>query len=303
MDSTKSIQLSQLIDGSQPKNIFREVRKTFLYHYPRKYFSKIRKYYKYSDLLFRGKIPGYKACNTFYHDFNHTLLTLLACARLLDGYNLKENAMPPTLAVNLLSAALFHDVGYIQEDWDKEGTGAKFTKYHVQRSIEFLDKNQERLKMKSEDRILIQKFIQCTGLTSEIYTTEFNSDLEKLTGAILGTADLLGQMSDRAYIEKLYLLYHEFQEAGVEDYTTEFDLIRKTVAFYGIIKEKFSMSFMNTYLYAQTHFKKRFGIDKNLYLECIDRHIAYIRNIIEDSSTNFRAKLQRASWLDVYVHP
>jgi len=214
-----------------------------------------------------------------------------------------ESSIPPLLAVNLLSAAIFHDVGYIQEDWDKEGTGAKFTKYHVQRSMEFLEKNEQRLKMKHEDLTLIQKFILCTGLNSEIYTTEFESDLEKLIGAMLGAADLLGQMSDRTYLEKLYYLYSEFKEAGVQDYTTEFDLVKKTVAFYGIIKEKFSTSFMNTHTYAQVHFKKRCGVDKNLYLECIDRHMGYIKNMIEDSSTNYRAKLQRENWVDKYVRP
>ena len=31
---------------------------------------------------------------------------------------------------------------------------------------------------------------------------------------MLGTADLIGQMADRYYLEKLLLLYEEFSEAG-----------------------------------------------------------------------------------------
>jgi hypothetical protein len=302
MSVKSAIQLSQLIDMNKPRSIFSEVKRIFLYNYNRKYFTRIRKSYRYIQSLFKGKIPGYKACNTYYHDLSHTLLTLLACARLLDGCNLSGKQIPPELASDLLVGALFHDVGYIQEDWDKEGTGAKFTKYHVDRSIEFIEKNKEMLKLKNSDVPLIQKLIRCTGLVSEIYTLEFDSEEEKLSGAMLGTADLLGQMSDRAYLEKLLFLYYEFREAGIDDYKTEFELIKKTLSFYELIKEKFGTSFMNTYQFAQQHFLKRFGIDKNLYTLAIEQHIEYTKRIIEDSSSNFRDKLHRANWVEEYIY-
>jgi hypothetical protein len=302
MSMKTSIQLSQLIDMNKPRAIIAEVKRIFLYTYNRKYFARVKKGYSFIQTLFKGRIPGYKSCNTYYHDLSHTLLTLLACARLLDGCNLTNKLIPPELASDLLFAALFHDVGYIQEDWDKEGTGAKFTKYHIERSVEFLMKNKEILKLKSSEIPRIQKLIRCTGIVSEIYTLEFDSDEEKLAGAMLGTADLLGQMSDRAYLEKLLFLYYEFREAGIDDYKTEFDIIRKTLSFYELIKEKFNKSFMNTHQFAHAHFNSRFGIDRNLYIEAIDHHLEYTKKVIADSSTNFRDKLHRANWVEEYIY-
>ena len=37
-------------------------------------------------------------------------------------------------------------------------------------------------------------------------------------GKVLGTADLVAQMADKNYQEKLPLLFLEFQEAGMEEF-------------------------------------------------------------------------------------
>ena len=49
--------------------------------------------------------------------------------------------------------------------------------------------------------------IACTGLRVVIDNIKFQSKTEKLLGCMLGTADYLGQMSDRTYLEKLLFLY------------------------------------------------------------------------------------------------
>lgn len=302
MEILNVVQLSKLIDMNNPGKILNEVKKTFCYHYQAKYFQPVKSYFIQVKKIFEGKFRGYKKCNTYYHDLNHTLDTLIASIRILDGYNIKETPLPVGLAVNLLAASLFHDVGYIQEEWDNEGTGAKFTKYHVQRSVEFILKHMNRLKLKKEDTEVINRLIRCTGLAGELLLIKFQSAEEKIAGASLGTADLLGQMSDRSYLEKLLFLYYEFKEAEILGYNTEFDIIRNTIDFYELTKKKFEDPLMNMNKYTEIHFKKRYDINQDLYKETIERHINYIKRIIADSSTNFRNKLNRANWVEEYIY-
>lgn len=292
-----NIQLSRLIDASKPNNVLREVKRIFSYHYSPRHFSEVRRCYTLIVDLFQGRFPGYKDCNTEYHNLHHTLDVFLAAARLLDGYNLKKKGFSSSSAINLLQAALFHDAGYIQEDWDKDGTGAKYTMRHVERSVTFLAGHGEVFEISAEAVASISQMIQCTNLSVEIDEMSFISAEGKAAGKILGTADLLGQMADRAYLEKLLFLYYEFKEAGIGGYKTEYDIIRKNVDFYEMTKRRFSNELMRMYRYALYHFRERFNIDRNLYLQAINRHIAYLKKIIKDDRTNFRQKLKRGSWV------
>lgn len=296
------VQLSQLISDPTPKTIITEVKRIFCYHYPLKHFSKLNSNYLLVGKLFAGKFPGYKACNTEYHDCAHTFDTLLTTARLIDGYNIKNKPLPVSLALLLLMAALLHDTGYIQEDWDNEGTGGKHTAVHVERSIQFLTRHSHALKINPDEVKIMSNLILCTDLKVEVETLPFSTPEEHSAGCILGTADLLCQMSDRTYLEKLLFLYYEFKEAGIEGYNTEFDILRKTVGFYEFMKKRFSDSYLHAYTYTQYHFQKRYMIDHNLYIDAIDRHIAYLHKIINDETTNFRHKLRRGRWVHTYPH-
>ena len=96
-------------------------------------------------------------------------------------------------------------------------------------------------------------------------------------GYIVGTTDILAQMSDRLYLEKLPLLFKEFQEGGVKGYQNELDIFQKTEEFYQVrIKERLFNQFDNVAGHMSAHFKKRWNIDSDLYLETIDRHIDHI---------------------------
>jgi len=302
MNIMNPVQLSQLITDPTPKTIITEVKRIFSYHYSLDHFSKLNGNYLLVKKLFEGKFPGYKACNTEYHDCTHTFDTLLTTARLIDGYNIKNRPLPVSLATMLLMSALLHDTGYIQEDWDNEGTGGKYTAIHVERSIQFLTRHHHDLGINPDEIKTMSNLILCTDLKVGVETLPFSTPEEHSAGCILGTADLLCQMSDRAYLEKLLFLYYEFREAGIEGYNTEFDILRKTVGFYDFMKKRFADSYLHAYDYALPHFQERYMIDHNLYTEAIDRHIAYLYKIIEDDSTNFRHKLRRGNWVHTYPH-
>lgn len=288
--------LTDLADLKDKSKILSLAHRIFSLNYEDIEFENIVKSYNIVIDIFEGRFPGYKACNTVYHDLIHTLDALLATIRLIDGYNIDNKKIPVDISLALLKAALFHDIGYIQEENDKEGTGAKYTNSHVSRSIKFVSDNYKNLDIKQNEIELIGKFINCTELTIDLNTIQFESETEKIAGRILGAADILGQMSDREYLERLLFLYYDFKEAGIPGYDTEYDIIKNTLIFYEEIRNRMILSYKSIHEYALIHFDKRYGVKENLYLTAIQKNIDYIKKIVSDNSSNFRAKLKRGGW-------
>jgi len=293
MPEGKDVQLSQLVDTRDPEKVIEEVLRIFYYHYSEDAALRVRLAFSQVRSLFAGDFPGYRECLAEYHDFNHTMSVLLASARLLDGYNVERVFLPEEMAIQLLLAALLHDTGYIQEDWDTEGTGAKYSRQHEQRSIEFLQRHAGVFEIEEPEIESIIRLIQATDLKTDFAKIVFPSEEEQDAGAILGSADILGQMSDRAYLEKLLFLYHEFREAGIPGYETEFDILKKTRDFYEAVKGRLRDTYLHVFELAHHHFRERYEINQNLYIVAVDRQMAYLDKIIGDQSTNFRHKLKR----------
>jgi hypothetical protein len=275
--------------------VFSEVKKTFLFHYSPQYFEPVERHYSRVEGLFDGRFPGYRRCNTEYHDFRHTVDTFLAVMRICDGFNLAEGPFPAATASRLLSAALFHDTGYIQKAWDTLGTGAKYTREHVTRGKEFTVENAAQLGLSEEELVEINRYIDSTGHTQALKSDSGAPLAERMAVSLVGAADLIAQMSDRVYLEKLLFLYYEFREAGIEGYETEYDIIRKTVDFHHLVKERLEKEYNGVHRYAARHFRERFGVAGDLYQEAIEHNIAYVRRIMDDHHSNFRNKLKRVS--------
>ena len=282
-----------LLQDAEPSTICEEVNRVFNLNYSDSLFTGIQKNFFLIDALFNGKFPGYKKCNTSYHDLDHTIEVFLATIRLIDGYNLKNKKIDAGLAHNLLNAALFHDVGYIQEEWDSDGTGAKHTTIHVKRSIELVEQLFYRFDLDDNNIPSIKRIIESTEYIKDFNSIQYISEEEKVAGAILGTADLIGQMANRNYLEKLLFLYYEFKEANIDGFNSEFDLVRKTIGFYEMTIKRFKESFMNIHEFAQDHFSQRFSIDANIYMDAIENNISYLKQIISDDTSNFRQKMKR----------
>jgi len=243
--------------------------------------------------LYTGQFPGYSACNTEYHDFNHTCDVFGATIRMCDGALSQNIDLKPELQIDLHIAAMLHDAGYIQEADDTTGTGAKYTKTHVTRSIQFVKRYPERFGLDQHRADRIGNLIAGTDLSVDFSTIPFTDETEVYAGKLLASADLLGQMADRTYLEKLLFLYYEFKEAGFPGYDTEFDMLRKTLGFYEMTKKRLFGILGDTTNLAYYHFANRYGVEKNLYIESIERQIDYLSSIMEDNSINFRKKLKR----------
>ncbi len=273
------------IETKEPNDTNKEVRKIYENLFGLALFDKVE--YALNDVvkLFDGKYPGYQKCDTGYHDLEHTLQAYLAMARIFDGLIRKDptKASKEIVILGLISI-LLHDTGYIKEEWDTEGTGAKYTLKHVDRSEEFTGKYLPKLGFNPLQIQQAQNMVSCTGLAVDLAKFNFTSQEEEVVGYISGTADYLGQMSDPNYLEKLPILYEEFKEGGVPGYASAQDLIEKTPEFFeGFVMKVLREDFHSVYQFASNHFG-----GKNLYIEGIKRNIESLKNSLTHvSSTEY----------------
>jgi len=133
----------------------------------------------------------------------------------------------------------------------------------------------------------------CTGLNLDIKKVTFPSANIEIMAKILGTADLLGQMADRLYLEKLISLFHEFEEGKVPGFESELDLFRKTINFYKSARERFENDLGNVNRYMVNHFRDRWNIEKNIYDEAIEKNINYLKYILKSNFKSLHDCLRR----------
>ncbi len=289
----EKMQISSLVNMNSPAAIIEEVKRNFIEHYNISDFELIRRTFNDFNDLFDGNYPGYRACNTKFHDKTHTTDALIAISRLIDGYNIRCSKFSAREAQIAHLATILHDSGYIQIKSDKTGTGAKYTLFHVERSIAFMENYFKRIRLGRKDFISARNMVHCTGVTTKISDIKFSGKHEKTLGLMLGTSDLLGQMSSRIYLEKLMYLYQEFKEGNVPGYDSELELLKNTIKFYDETKVKLKTEFESVYNYARDHFKKRYKISKNLYETTIESHIGYLKRALKMHPDDLRNLLRR----------
>jgi hypothetical protein len=245
--------------------------------------------------LFQGAYPGYRPSNVKYHDLDHTLAVALAVARLMHGA--VEAGRPlaeKEFNIGVVSG-LMHDAGYIQRGDDIEGTGAKYTLTHISRSIAFIEAYYQDDPLFRDDLTVFRDILRCTGLSIEIAEIRFGNDNIRLLGQILGTADLLAQMADRRYLEKLLDLYGEFVEAGITTFASKLDLLDKTKGFYLMILKRFSEELGDVHSFARLHFRRRANINENLYLTRIEKNMAYLDFLTTQRRDDYLGGLRRSA--------
>lgn len=272
----------ELIYVDKPPEVLAEVKKIISLLLPHFNFKPFEK--AFNDILkvFAGNSPGYRKCNTLYHDLHHTMDCLLVMARLIHGAFVSGIAFTEK-DVNLgLISALMHDTGYIQSADDDKGTGAKYTSIHIKRSMEFMEEYFLANGFSLEDFQACCNFLRCTGIEVKIDEIKFQSPEQEILGKMLGAADLIGQMSDKKYLEKLPLLYREFKEGGILGFDSELDLLKQTPDFWEMVKERFATELSRVDGYLRDYFWVRWGIDQNLYRRAIDRNMAWLQAVLED---------------------
>jgi hypothetical protein len=285
--------LADLIEMSDPERVLEEVRTILDMMFREPPCQVIEQAFADIVRLFNGEYPGYRRCTTRYHDLKHATDTMLAMARLVHGAILAGHSITKSQVTLGLMCALMHDTGYIQKEGDVEGTGAKYIGYDTIRSIEFMKAYLPDSGLMTEQFAPYADILICASLETKVAELSFPSAAVELLCKLLGTADLMGQMADRIYLEKLLHLYEEFREAEVAGYIDEFDLLKKTKGFYERVEKRLRGEFDGVCDYVQHHFRERWGIDRNLYIEAIASNIGYLTYILEKYERNYRNHLRR----------
>ena len=286
------------------------VRRIYLDLYPSASHNLLDRTFIDFKRLFSGRYPGYHTCDTRFHDIRHTLDVTLAMARLIDGYernHIESEQLGPQRALLGLIVALLHDAGYIRHK-----DGAEFTLVHVERSAQCMSHYLPGLGLPPESVTVAGQIVHYTGFEVALHNIQIDHPKDRLLGYMLGTADLLGQMSDRLYLEKCRdYLYPEFVLGGVArvrhpdgsehiNYRSPEDLILETPAFYQkVAHPRLHKDFLGVEKFAQAHFD---GLD--LYGDEINLNLEHLDQLLEQDDFNqLRRKSCTLSSLNTGVYP
>ncbi len=169
--------------------------------------------------------------DALYHNVEHTILVTLVGQEILRGRQIREGGVSCDDWLHYIIALLCHDIGYVKgvcrQDRPYENlfatgingtmvslppgaTDASLTPYHVDRGKLFVD-----------ERFSGHKLIMADTIKRHIELTRFpvpaGKEREQTTNGpgLVRAADLIGQLSDPRYLNKIGALYYEFEETGV----------------------------------------------------------------------------------------
>lgn len=205
--------------------------------------------------------------DALYHNVEHTILVTLAGQEILRGKHICEGGVSCEDWLNVIISLLCHDIGYIKgicrsdraaeriyatgiEDmmiWLPFGsTDAALTPFHVDRGKLFV-----------EERFGNHWLINAQEIKHNIELTRFpvpadedHSDTVNYPG-LVRAADLIGQLSDPRYLQKIPALFYEFKETGVHKnfgYHSPGDLRKNYPSFYWNVISKYiqpALSYLN----------------------------------------------------------
>jgi len=252
--------------------------------------------------LFQGHYPGYCEIKTPYHDLPHTLDVFLCAARLMHGMYLDGSKLSDRDIDLVLLAALMHDIGYAQKrDGKESGTGAQYTPVHIQRGQEFMRNYINGRNFPADYADDLVPITYCSDPMLPITQIIFPNEHVRKLGQVLGTADLVGQMADRNYLEKLVFLFEEFQEANLNLYKDVHDMMRKTHEFHLKIQKKLDVEFAALYQKLQPHFLKTLDEDRNFYMESIRKNLDYLARIVDMNEEDCFSHLRRGGIISKYL--
>ena len=287
-DRRNDYDVTNRVNTTEPEDVSREICRIYQDLYQLATPQKLDT--AFSDLarLYRGEFPGYRECDTDYHDVQHVLDVTLGMARLMDGC--VRATRPDIIHERLfrfgIVLALYHDCGYIRHRKDtKHLNGAEYTRVHVSRGARFLEEYMPLIGM-GELADAATHTIHFTGYEVAVDKIRVPGPEFRLIGNLLGSADILAQMADRCYLEKCYdRLYPEFVRGGIARkrhkdgseeviFASAADLIFKTPRFYQGATKRLKQDLGGCYNYIEQHFG-----GQNLYFDELEKNINHARQI------------------------
>ena len=293
-DRRSQYDVTNQVDVSEVPDVLAAVLDIFADVYPKFDRSNLKKAFEDCHKLFEGEHPDYLPCDTLYHDKQHTMDMTLALTRLINGHERtasKSEQIGAERALIGVITALYHDSGYLRNIHDhRHHNGAEYTLIHVSRSAEYLKRYFHKINLGQHSQISSQ-MVHYTGLEVAPSHIRLPDEKTHLVGHMLGTADLIAQMSDRCYLEKCRdRLYPEFELGGMTHqqlpdgsqhvvYSSAEDLLLKTPAFIkSTIDQRLDGHFDGLYHHVKAHFGGR-----NLYMEALENNCRHLEKLIAEN--------------------
>jgi hypothetical protein len=263
-----------------------EVVRLYRQSYPHASSKPLERAFEEVDLMYSGRYPDYGPCDTEYHDLQHVLDVTLAMARLMHGYEKSRDsgaeALGPSLFVAGALGAVFHDFGYLRRLSDhRHRYGAEYTVTHVSRSAAFVRKYMGKLGFSDDLARLAGTLQHFTGYERKAHAIRIGRGLPRLVGQMLGSADIIAQMSDRCYLEKCRdRLYPEFVLGALGApkkaanqlpvFASGEELVARTPGFYEVATRRLNDDLGGAYQYAARYFD-----GANPYLDGVRRNVSH----------------------------
>jgi hypothetical protein len=165
-----------------------------------------------------------------YHNLEHTVLVTIVGQEILYAKHLTCDRVSCEDWVNFIVALLHHDIGYLKgvcagDSLERrcfatgigkqyvvlphKTTDASLTAYHVDRSKQVITETLGQCKLLDLEKVKqMVDFTRFPVPKDPIYQDTFGYP------GLARAADLIGQLSDPLYLEKLPALFHEFVETG-----------------------------------------------------------------------------------------
>jgi len=182
------------------------------------------------DAAARLLIERISTSDALYHNAEHTILVTLVGQDILRG-KLLHQPVQPTDWFHFIFALLCHDIGYVRgvcaaDDIDsviiddagerlqvpRGASDAILTPYHVTRGKIFVRERFAQVDDVDGDRLA--HAIELTRFPVPDDNDHKETDTEP---GLVRAADLIGQLADPRYPQKLNALFHEFVETGTAD--------------------------------------------------------------------------------------
>lgn len=255
---------------------------------------------RYVERGFSGNLSGYQDLQTLYHNRAHTLEVVLCTARMLHSLHLSGRGIAPDLVDASLIGAYLHDVGYLKHDDEIGGTGAQFTDTHVLRGVDFFGTHFPTFPASLAETV--KKVILSTDHRLPVSRLSFDSPQERLAALATANGDLIGQMANRQYLERLAFLFLEFREARMGGFKDLHDLLEKTQAFYRMTQTRLVTELDGLGVLLELHFEAAMGVKRNYYFEVIQRNLDYLHKLIQTPPEDRMSMLKRGNILERIAH-
>lgn len=187
--------------------------------------------------------------DALYHNVEHTTHVTLVGLQILRGKQERERSVSPEAWSNTVIALLCHDIGYVRGLCRNDTDAALATG---------VDNQMYRTVVGTSDAVLMpihvnrgKRFIEEHFFDSDLVDTQFvNACIERTRfpvpddawyaqtadfPGLVRAADLIGQLSDPRYLNKLSAIFYEFEEVGfnqVLGYARPGDLLNNYPGFF-----------------------------------------------------------------------